>query len=251
MFKKLGRSIFLILFLMLFSCNKEKLDKSGVVFTFDDNYISEWLSAKELFRKYNVKATFFISSPQKLSIEEINILKNLEEDGHEIASHSMNHVNLPDFLLNHTMNEYIDQEIKPANKILDSLGFNIRAYAYPFGKSTVESDKLLLNYFKVLRKATYNIENVTLDKIDRTFTKIGSNRVVDAMGIDNQYGITLENLEMGMKRARLQNEVLVLHAHKIVENGTGYTISQEYLEEAFKLCQKYNLKSLTISELVR
>lgn len=85
----------------------------------------------------------------------------------------------------------------------------------------------------MLKKAIYNIENVTFDKIDRTFAKIDSNRVVDAMGIDCQYRITLENLETGMKRARLQNKVLVLHAHKNLENVTEYSIPRECPEEAF------------------
>jgi len=243
----------LLLFYISFicSCDKKPLERSGIVFTFDDRYVSEWYNARDLFSKYGIKATFFIGRPQKLTPEEVLMLKQLKEDGHEIACHGMNHVNLNDFLLKNTIKDYFDQEVLPAIKKMRELGFKVKSYAYPYGVCTPEVNNKLLKYFKIIRKATYNIENTELSKIDRTFTRVNSCSVVDAMGIDCQYGITLENLESGMKRASLQKEVLVLHAHKIVESGTGYTISREYLEEAFKLSKKYNLTSITISELVR
>lgn len=245
-------SITLIFFLsLLTSCNNKNREKAAIAFTFDDQYVSEWYSARDLFNKYSIRATFFINRPQYLTSEQVLMLKQLRDDGHEIGCHSMNHVNLNEFLINHTLQDYIDQEILPAIQKMKELGFDVKSYAYPFGIGTPAADEELLKYFKIIRKATYNIENVILDKIDRTFTKMGSSRVVDAMGIDKQYGITIENLETGIKRANHRNEVLVLHAHRIVEKDSGYTTTREYLEEAFRLSKKNNLKSLTISELVK
>jgi peptidoglycan/xylan/chitin deacetylase (PgdA/CDA1 family) len=249
--RQLSLSAAILVFLLLYSCNHEKADKSGVVFTFDDQYITEWFEARDLFKEYNIKATFFINRPQNLTIEKVEMLKKLEKDGHEIACHSMNHIDLPAFLANHALNEYMNQEVIPAIEIMKHLGFNVTSYAYPFGKGTPKSDSLLLKHFKILRKATYNIENVELDKIDRTFTKFGATRVVDAMGIDKQYDISIENLERGMIRAQSRREILVLHAHCIVDTGLGYKITKDYLKQAFALSKKHHLTSLTISSVVK
>lgn len=240
----------LLLISLLITCNKKNKENPGIAFTFDDQNILEWYGNRDLFKEYGIRATFFINRPQNLTFEQVLMLKQLKEDGHEIACHSMNHTNLNDFLLSHSIKEYIDQEILPAIEKMKELGFDVKSYAYPFGVSTPEVDEELLKYFNILRKATYNIESTSLDKIDRIFTKIGSGGVVDAMGIDCQYGITLENLERGMKRASSQNEVLVVYAHMIVENATGYQTSHEYLKGAFKLSKKYNLKSIPMLELV-
>jgi len=229
----------------------ESTERSGIVFTFDDQYVNEWYSARDLFQEFGIKATFFINRPQELTPEEIAMLKQLQAGGHEIACHSMNHVNINDFLLTHTVKEYIDQEIIPAIAILNDLGFDIKSYAYPYGVSTPIVNEELLKYFRIIRKATYNIENLDLDKIDRVYTKMDSNQVIDAMGIDSGYGISLESLEKGMIRAKSENEYLALFAHRVVEDPTGSQISPEYLRKAFILSKKYELKSITISELVK
>lgn len=243
------KSLFILLIInILFSCNRVK-DQKGIVFTFDDKYVEEWYNAKDLFSKYDIHATFFIAHPEKLTESEVAMLHKLQDEGHEIACHSMNHIDAPEFLKDHSVDEYMKQEIFPAIEKMKQYGFDVKTYAYPFGKNTLESDKELLKHFKVLRKATYNIENCEMDKIDRTFTKINKDKVVDAMGIDYEYKISPSNLETAIKRANLRNEILVLHAHKIVDTGSGYAISKEYLEQAFRLCKQYKLKSFRVSEL--
>ncbi len=242
--------IFILLAIeIVVGCNRVR-EQKGIAFTFDDRYVTEWYNARELFKKYNIHATFFIGHPEKLTQEEVVMLNELKTDGHEIACHSLNHIDAPEFLKNHTIAEYMNQEVFPAIEKMKEFGFSVKTYAYPFGKNTEESDKALLKYFKVLRKATYNIEDCEIDKIDRTFTQINKNRVIDAMGIDYEYKISLSNLETAIKRANLRNEILVLHAHKIVDTGSGYAISKEYLEQAFRLCKQNKLKSFRVSELV-
>lgn len=116
--------------LQVILCNKEKEDKSGVVFTFDDQYISEWYSAKGLFNIYNIKVTHFINRPQNLTSEQVLMLKQLRKVGHEIACHSMNHINSNNFLLNHTLKDYADQEILLAIGKMKEYGFEVKSYAY-------------------------------------------------------------------------------------------------------------------------
>ena len=69
--------------------------------------------------------------------------------------------------------------------------------------------------------------------------------VVDAMGIDKQECVTLDNLEKAMIRAQSRKEILVLHAHGIVDTGSGYTITRDHLKQAFLLSKKHQFTSIT------
>jgi hypothetical protein len=69
------------------------------------------------------------------------------------------------------------------------------------------------------------------------------------MGIDYNYGITEENFKTGIKRARKNNEILILYAHVINNSKEDYTVSPEYLEKLFSICQKHRVKSVTMSEI--
>jgi peptidoglycan/xylan/chitin deacetylase (PgdA/CDA1 family) len=229
------------------ACNTRR---GSIILTFDDDNIADWYAVRDLFNTYDIKATFFIVRPHKLDSAQIKHLHALLEDGHEIGCHTLNHRNAVTWCDTSTIRNYIEYEVLPAKQLLSRYGFETRSFAYPNGQSTPAIDTALLEYFQILRKATYNIEDTTIDCIDRTFSDSRS-RIVDAMGIDVVYKITLENLETGIKRVAKTGESLIVHAHEINDSGRNYTLSREYLEEVFRLCRKYNIKSITCSELVR
>ena len=231
--------------LSVVSCDNMGKEKVGVAFTFDDISIDEWYAHRSLFQKYNIRATFFISNFQLLDSSKIEKLKVLASDGHEIACHGFQHENALDY----QTEDYINQEVKPALQKLRDIGFEATAFAYPFGTSTSDLDSILLNDFKVIRKATYNIQNTTIDKYPEIYANSSNYRIVNAMGIDYNYGISLENFETGIKRARKNNEILILYAHVINTSKKNYTVSPQYLEKLFSICQKHHVKSVTMSEM--
>ena len=73
------------------STNQQKV----VVLTFDDGYESQYSNAKPILDKYGFKATFAVvcnyvgSADNRMTWKEI---KSLQQEGHDVASHSMNHV---------------------------------------------------------------------------------------------------------------------------------------------------------------
>ncbi|WP_319589752.1 polysaccharide deacetylase family protein [uncultured Draconibacterium sp.] len=230
----------------LLDCQKSK-QQGAVVYSFDDQYIDEWYKQRDLFNQYNIKATFFINRPQNLSSEQLEKLKQLEADGHEIGCHGLNHRNVVDF--KDSLDVLINSEIKPAIKILADYGFEICSFAHPFGKSLPEIDTLLLSQFQYLRKATYNIKDTTIDFYDDIFATKDNYQITNSMGIDTNYKISLQNFETGILRAKANNEVLILHAHRVDSSLTNYSVSPEYLEETFKLCREHNIESIRISDL--
>jgi hypothetical protein len=242
------KTIYWFIFLfVLYSCQEPKTEVGGIIFTFDDQYVDEWYNFREQFQKYNVKATFFISRPQLLNPEQIDKLLQLYDDGHEIGCHGLNHRNSLDF--KDSVSSYYHSEVKPAEEILNGLGFEVYSFAYPFGTSTDLIDKDLNSYIPYLRKATYNMKDTTIDVYDEIFANSISHNLVNSMGIDQNYRISLQNLETGIKRAIKNNEVLVLHAHQIDTIHGNYAIDPGFLEEIFQLCHSYHIKSLRVCDL--
>jgi peptidoglycan/xylan/chitin deacetylase (PgdA/CDA1 family) len=231
--------------IFLIECDSQK---GTIVFTFDDDNVEDWHNSRDLFNQYKIRATFFITRPHKLDSLQIAMLHALQKDGHEIGCHTLTHKNAVRYCDTSSIENYIQKEVITANRILTQNGFELTSFAYPNGQSTPEMDSALLHYFKILRKATYNIEDTTIDCIDRTYSD-GSSGIIDAMGIDVAYKITTENFETGLKRISQSGEALIVHAHEIDDSAGNFSLSRDYLEQVFKLCETYHVRSITCAEL--
>jgi len=83
----------------------------------DPIYSQSVQSFLDLFAKYDLKATFFIIGKDCRNTQQIECIKAIVEQGHEIANHSMNH--LPDFAnLNFALQK---QEIVESHNLLKSI----------------------------------------------------------------------------------------------------------------------------------
>ena len=238
--------IFFSVILMLFSCSKPE-EKGGIIFTFDDQPVQNWVTNRNLFKKYDVKATFFISNPGSLDQSQINGLKILQGDGHEIACFGLKHLDARTYT--GPAGKFYEEEAEPAISKLNDLGFKVVSFAYPFGLAPDSIDSVMLKHVKYLRKATWNMYFTMLDYYDNIYAKPDSFKVVNSMGIDCNFNITPESLETGIQKARKNNEVLVLRAHKIDKSGADNTINPLYLEKAFKLCKKDRIRFLRMQDL--
>jgi len=218
--------------LLFFSCSRAK---NHVIITFDDAYIDEWFEHRELFNKYNINAVFFISRPHQLSQEQVDKLKRLVSDGHEIGCHGLNHIQATE----ENQYQYIETEIEPAIKLLSNHGFTVTSFAYPFGPGTPYLDSALTKYFTFIRKATYNYLDTLISTYPEIYTKKTKPVVTNAMGIDGNFNISLKNLEDAILKAKKTGRYLVLYAHAINNSGDNYSITPQYLEEVFKRIKKH------------
>jgi hypothetical protein len=217
-----------------------------VVLSFDDSYIDEWFAYKELFNTYNIKATFFISRPQLLTISQIDKLKHLVAEGHEIGCHGMNHIEVTE----ENQYQYIETEVVPALQLMSDYGFTVSSYAYPFGTSTPYLDSTLTNYFTFIRKANYNYLDTLISIYSNIFAYKSKFCVTDAMGIDGNYHISMDNLEDAIINAYETSKYLVLYAHAINNSGENYSITPQYLEDFFILMKKHRIGAVTCREIV-
>ena len=239
------RFLFLLVFstIFLFSCRQSK---NHVILTFDDSYIDEWFAHKELFSTYNIKVTFFISRPYQLSQDQIDKLQILVADGHEIGCHGMNHIRASE----ENQHQYIETEVISAMQLLSDYGFTVTSFAYPFGSSTSFLDSILTNYFTFIRKANYNYLDTLISTYPDIFAQKAKYCITDAMGIDGNYNISMNNLEDAILKAKKTGNYLVLYAHAINNSGNNYSIAPQYLEDFFKLLKKHNIRTVTCRQIV-
>jgi peptidoglycan-N-acetylglucosamine deacetylase len=251
-----------VIFLVIFSlgCNEqltppEKINKAGFCLTFDDTYVEQWNKIIPLLDSCNVKVTFFLTQIYSISDQEISLLQNFKADGQEIGCHGWKHINAITFLENHTISDYILQEIIPALNFMDSYNLAPSSFSYPYGYNCDTLDNALLQTFALLRdveeiQRTTGVTNVK--NIDDIFYKFDNTKVIPALGIDANFKISLDMIETGFKKASENNEVIVFYAHQPVGKVNGsYQIEFEYLRKLFALAKKYDLKSYTFSELVK
>lgn len=238
---------FYIAFLPLLLHVADTRNAGGVCFSFDGAHVESWASHAQLFDKYNIKATFFISRPHKLTELQIKLLHNLCEKGHKVGCHGYNHKSIKDYGYNDTL--FYAQEVNPGYRTLLSYGFAPVAFAYPFGLGSKTLDSLILQIYSAARWSTWNQTHARLDYIDEVYATPNNCHSVNSMGIDCNYYNSQKMVTAGMSRARRRNQVLMLYATKIDESGTEYTVSAAYLETLFAAAQRLNLRSITIDQV--
>lgn len=216
----------------------------GVAITWDDNSVDEWFNARDLFKKYGAKCTFFVSNFCSLSEGEVNELKILQQEGHEIACHSLTHKDAVLYYMDNGIESYIQKEILPALDSMRLKGFSPTAFAYPNGSRNSETDHALLKYFRVLRGTTYGSRGVLYSW--------GRTRILQATGIDNSYNVPLESIYSMLKEASDSSQVAVFYGHRIsdISNSAAYyCTTRDRLEAVLRQASNLHLQFFTASEL--
>ncbi|RTY96029.1 polysaccharide deacetylase family protein [Flavobacterium sp. GT3R68] len=107
------------------------LPAKPVMLTFDDTNLQQYTVGAAEMKKYGFKGVFFIMT---VSINRPNymtkeMIKELADDGHEIAAHTWDH---------HMVTKYSGEDwnlqfAKPKKKLEDITGKPLKHFAYPFG----------------------------------------------------------------------------------------------------------------------
>ena len=166
--------------------------KGKILLTFDDGFISNYYITKQVLEPLDIKAIFFIPTgfincntieestnfiknqlyggiiPSKLSLEERkpmsweNIIE-LQEAGHTIGSHTINHYRLSTI----TDNELLKKEIIGSGDYLSQkINKNIDHFAYPFGDITSinkEALNIAKDRYKYIHTGIRGANNHNLD----------------------------------------------------------------------------------------
>ena len=225
---------------------KKVNSRGGVVLTFDDDYVDEWFNVNIKLMQYKWKGTFYVTHFDKLSDSQIQELKYLQKNGNEIAAHGLNHVRTVDYIKQNGEDKFIHQEITPMLDLMKQNGFNTTEFSYPYGNRNVESDQLLLKYFKTIRGTTYGNEAPNLQNC---YYK--KEPLIYGLGLDNSYQhFNLSYYLSLLQYAKEHNKVVIFYAHKTVTKATKeYETEFNTLEQICKFVKDNDMNFYTVSDL--
>jgi peptidoglycan/xylan/chitin deacetylase (PgdA/CDA1 family) len=129
----------------------------GLALSFDDSGIYEWTAARPLLQQYGARVTFFVTRYQTFTDEGRAQLRQLADDGHDIAAHSVAHLRAPAYVEENGLEAYLEDEALPSIDRLRADGYDVTSFAYPFGARTGELDRALARHVPVLRSVAYAI----------------------------------------------------------------------------------------------
>jgi peptidoglycan/xylan/chitin deacetylase (PgdA/CDA1 family) len=118
--------------------NKTIDNKKAVIIAFDDAWKSQFTNAKPILDKYGFKGSFFIvcnyvgKNPDRMTWNDI---QTLERQGHDIESHSMNHIPLDDLSqqqLNYEIGQSKQCIIDHSVSLNNSNNNDVPIFAYPY-----------------------------------------------------------------------------------------------------------------------
>ena len=252
---------FIILGFTFFACKQRKIvQQVGIAISFDDRFVKEWYQLRPYFEKYNAKCTFYITQPDSLSHDEVDLLHQLEKDGNEIGCHGAMHVRSMYYIWDFSLEEYMNNEIFPALRTMKKYGFSPKTFAHPGGSQMWYSDRELLKHFTLLRDVSmktrtlwdYNYTHEVED-IDEIFYQRNGTQKVNALLIDTSAKLTIEDIKKGLKRASEEGSVMMMFGHKPLTKTTQkadeYGFDVKFLEQILQESAKLNLKTYTMQEL--
>ncbi|MGV9004138.1 polysaccharide deacetylase family protein [Flavobacterium sp.] len=250
---KLKISLLLLFSLIVFSCSQtddlpaqQPNLQSGVVLTFDDDFVDEWFDVNTILEPYDWKATFFVTRFNQLSANKIQKLKDLKSYGHEIGGHGLNHLNAPTFISANGTNEYLNQEIFPMISLMNNNDLAATSFAYPYGARNSSTDNLMLDQFQIIRGTTYGNQ---IPALQNCF--YNDDRVVFGLGIDKNYShFSIPYFLSLLEYAKNNHKIVIFYAHKPVTTfQNNYETEYQTLIEICNYVKSNNMKFYKISEL--
>lgn len=220
----------------------------GLSISFDDAYVDEWYATRDLFNRYDARATFFVSNFDLLTNEQIEKLKILQKNGHEIAFHGLRHLGANKFVAENSLNKYIETEIFPGIDAMIRFGLQPETFSYPFGMRTPFIDRALLKHFKYVRGAAFTNGDKRLIDLNKIYLS-RSKGLVFAAGIDNVYKNSLDEIHMALKKAKDENKILLLYGHKTTDDYCGYCTPISKIEAVLNVASEAGLKFYRIKDL--
>jgi peptidoglycan/xylan/chitin deacetylase (PgdA/CDA1 family) len=253
------------------------ISKPGIALTFDDGYrVSHWYKyglGKEngysgIFGYFDVKATFTINAlhqfenRRELNQKEIDMLLELQSNGHELAHHGYGHKNAVEYVKNHGGRDWIAHEIIP---LFEWMGYKKHSktgekfkvpvsYAYPGSRCNAETNILLKDYFAIIRG----------HQKGNNLAGFESRGFCPSICIDVNYFPYISHVKKIINCAKKSNMNLVLMCHSILPDhvswddfGWGediygernYRISPNSLKYIIKKARRSNLEFYTLSEI--
>jgi PKD repeat protein len=217
---------------------------AGVAITFDDNSIENWSAIRNILKNYTANVTFFVSNYGNLDDNDKNMLRTLQADGHEIGYHGYAHLDATTYLENHTVSEYMNNEIINGVTLMRNDSFKPVDFSLPNGHGYDNGS--LIN---ALEQQFIHIRSTDQGPI---YYSYGSNTtVIYAQGIDDiTYNQSLDDIYHYISIAKANDEIVIFYCHDPVPgNPEKYQVSYDRLKNILANASQNNMKFYKVSEL--
>jgi peptidoglycan/xylan/chitin deacetylase (PgdA/CDA1 family) len=221
----------------------------GLALSFDDDYVDDWYSFRDLFNRYGAKVTFFVSNFNNLTKESIEKLKILKDDGHEIGFHGLNHLDAIKFMDENSIDKYLAAEILPGIDAMTVHGLTPLTFSYPFGQRAPHIDKALSKHFKYLRGVVCTNGKKRIYDFWQIYYYHDNDGLLFAAGIDNVYRNNIDEIHEALRKARKKKKTILLYGHRTTEEAGDYCISAASLEAILKYASQIGMTFYRITDL--
>jgi len=248
-----------------------------VMINFDDGRKTQFTYAKPILDKYGFKATFYIvcnyvdNKKGYMTWEEIESLK---KEGHDIGSHSMNHIHLSNL-----SKKDIEYEVGQSKKCLEDHGIEATSFAYPFsdGSNDKKVFKIVSKYYELARTTNdpiaylgcNGLKDPSIERDCITYTNANYLRYANKFTISgwsqdfsrmvNSYNddglfkrfIGVVNSQDKYNYGGLINAIPIIIYHRIGEpDAVGYNTEVELFKKEMKYLHDNGFTVLTMADLV-
>lgn len=130
----------------------EPAPHAGLALAFDDDGVDDWMLARDTLNAHHAHVTYFVTRWQDLTPIQRQELGILHDDGHDLEPHTVHHLNAIDYVKQHGLDAYLQDEVLPSFQVLIDAGYpEPAAFAYPFGAHTSAIDDAVLQHVRLVR----------------------------------------------------------------------------------------------------
>lgn len=228
----------------------------GILLTFDDVHVEDWLAALPLFESHGARATFFVSTFDQLSDVQMAGLRRLHAAGHAVECHGWRHLRAADSVRESGEQWYLENEIEPALAAMRAAGFNATSFAYPDGRHDEAVDALLSRIFRHARGTGGKVGMVSAEAAGDLLIRaeeVAERFCLPALSLDGveDFGAVDSLLDMTADGGR----IAAFYGHRIgdpqVDKGDLYVTRRATLGHVLAAGRARGLTFHTFSELPR
>ena len=211
-----------------------------ISFTFDDFPKSAAIKGADILRRYNVKGTYYVSLGiigQESPVGEIcdlDTIKELIEEKHEIGSHTYDHIDAYNYQASTYEKSILKNEQSYKDFFFNSDGF--QNFSYPLGYVSTKAKRITEKYFRCSRTSYHGIN----------FGEVDLNMLKAYPVYGNGENISL--LKAIIDRNINKNGWLIFYTHDVDENPSSYGCSPKYLEDVINFSSNSGAKLVTVTQ---
>ena len=210
--------------------------KGKISLTFDDGWKCIYDNAFPILSQYKITSTHFVVSgffdsvqfPQYMNVEHV---RELERNGHEVGCHTVSHKHLPEETAS-----IIQNEVTLSKKYMSDLGLKITNFAYPYGEY---DDRVLASVKNAgYSSARSTIRGFNAEEVDKYLLRC------QAVKVDTEVKEVIDWLNC----AKENNSWLILMFHQIDHEGREWSTTPEKLKEIVSFIRSSNVSVYNIRD---